>query len=103
MAHYTEEHLLLLEKGDMTIEEFDSMLCDYADNDLPRTIRVMMDAKADRCPICAELKRTYMLTVKVAGSLSGQFLLSEEVENRLRQKLSERLGVDLAPVRMNLN
>jgi hypothetical protein len=103
MTHYTEDHLLMLEKGDMTIEEFDSLLCDYADNELPRTIKAMMDAKADKCPICAELKRTYLLTVKVAGSFRGEFSLSEDVENRIRQKLSERLGLNLAPIRMDLN
>jgi|688.fasta_scaffold2360436_1 hypothetical protein len=104
MAQYTEHHLMLLEKGDMTVEEFDSLLCEYVDDELPKTIRLMMDAKADKCSICAELKRTYLLTVKLASTLSPSFELSEEASDRIRQKLNERLGINITfPVRDHLN
>lgn len=95
MTHYTDEHLLMLEKGSITTEEFDSLLCDYADNELPKTIRAMMEAKSDSCPVCAELKRTYMLTVKIANNIGQDNLFTDEAKERLRKKLNLQLGINL--------
>lgn len=103
MSTYTEESILMIEKGALSCKEFEELLCDYADNELPKTLKVFMDSHADRCPCCQESRRTYLLTVRLANSLGIDDKLPKEVEDRLRDKLNERLGLSLKPVDVTLN
>ena len=103
---YTDEHVLMLEKGTLGCEDFETLLGDFADGDLPKTMQAMMGAHEARCEACAESKRTYLLTVRLARALKLDDGLPQGVAERLRQTLNERLGLSLKvtePIDQNLN
>ena len=93
MTLYTEDHVLMLEKGDLSCEDFEAALCDYADGDLPRSLKAKIDDHACRCEHCAEMKKTYLLTVKVAALLRDETPADCGVQNRLREALNKRLNL----------
>lgn len=95
MTIYTEEQILMLEKGEINCEDFQTAMCDYADGDLPETIKARIDEHAASCEECDEFKRTYLLTISLAGELGQTQKVSAETTNRLRDALNERLGLKL--------
>jgi hypothetical protein len=100
---YTEEQVMILEKGQISCDEFEAQLCDYADGELPKTMKAMMEAHECTCEACAESKRTYLLTIRLARTLRCEATISVEIENRLREKLNERLGLTLKPIDLSMN
>jgi hypothetical protein len=100
---YTEEQVMILEKGQISCDEFEAQLCDYADGELPKTMKAMMEAHECSCEECAESKRTYLLTIRLARTLRCDVSISSEIENRLREKLNERLGLTLKPINISMN
>lgn len=104
MTLYTEAHVLMLEKGDISCEDFEGALCDYSDGDLPRSLKAKIDDHACRCEHCAEMKRTYLLTVRVASLLRND--ISEDmdgVQARLREALNKRLNISIPPIEKTFN
>jgi hypothetical protein len=63
----------------------------------------MMEAHECTCEACAESKRTYLLTIRLARTLRCEAKISTEIENRLREKLNERLGLSLKPIDLSMN
>lgn len=101
MTLYTEDHVLMLEKGDITCEDFEAALCDYADGDLPRSLKAKIDDHACRCEQCAELKRSYLMTVKLASLLRDEAPVELDIQNRLREALNKRLNLSLEPAHVD--
>ncbi len=95
MTIYSEEHVLMLEKGEISCEDFEAAMCDYADGDLPETVKTRMDEHAASCDECDEFKRTYLLTISLASELGRSQPVSVDTHNRLREALNERLGLKL--------
>lgn len=95
MTIYTEEHVLMLEKGKIDCEDFEAAMCDYADGDLPASVKARMDEHTETCEQCDEFKKTYLLTISLASELGKQQSAGLDVQNRLRSALNERLGLRL--------
>ena len=95
MTLYTEHHVLMLEKCDITCDDFEASLCDYADGDLPSSLKARIEDHADKCECCHELKQSYMLTVKLAALLRDEKPVSNDIQARLREKLNKSLGINL--------
>lgn len=98
MTLYTEEHVLMLEKGNISCEDFEAALCDYADGTLPNSLKARVEDHACKCLECAEVKRTYLLTVKLACLLRNEKSATLDVQNRLRENLNAKLKLSLKPV-----
>lgn len=101
MTLYSDTHILMLEKGEINCEDIDAALCDYADGDLPKTVRARIDAHADSCEFCRENLQSYLMTVKIAGCLSSDSIFKptdvpSDVKLRLREALNARLKLSLS-------
>lgn len=93
----TEQHLRILEKESITCEDVAQVLGDYTDQDLSCSLRGRIDAHIRGCDACTELSDSYRWTVNLAHELASK-PLPAGVENRLRQALNRRLGLNLPAV-----
>jgi len=94
MTHFSDLHLFVLEKGEFTCTDLDSLLGDYVDGELPSTLCARLDQHVAECQACQELKDGYLLTVQLAGELRAK-PVPTAVHNRLRDALNEKLGLTL--------
>ena len=94
MKKFTDEHLRIFEKENFSCADISDLLCDYADHDLPISLKGRFEAHCTHCPECAELVRGYQFTIDLAAELSQP--MPKDVKNRLRMALNERLGTSLA-------
>lgn len=71
-------------------------LGDYTDNDLQAAERTAMDDHFDVCPECAAFLASYTHVVTSAAELrEPEQPISVDVQNRLRDALNKRLGINL--------
>jgi anti-sigma factor RsiW len=71
-------------------------LGDFVDGDLPLAQRAAVEDHLDECSDCAAFYASYKHVVTSAAELrEPEEPLPVDVSNRLRQKLNERLGINL--------
>ncbi len=71
-------------------------LGDYTDNELHSAERTAMDDHFDICPECAAFLASYTHVVTSAAELrEPEQPISVDVQNRLRDALNKRLGINL--------
>lgn len=95
MAKLSEEHILLLEKGVLNCKDIEDSMCDYADGDLPESVKARVDEHIEQCEKCKEFSESYLFTIEVAKTLHSQVSITNDIQNRLRSSLNERLGISL--------
>ncbi len=97
MNKISEDQIRILEKQEIECKDIPQMMCDYADGDLTVSLRDRLDVHMSVCPNCLEFKESYLKTIQLAKILKPQ-PLNSEVQNRLRNALNERLGIQLSLV-----
>lgn len=90
--------LRVLEKEIISCRDVARLMDDYTDQELSTTLRARLDAHIRRCPECQELRSSYRWVCDTAHEL-GQAPFDRGVQNRLRQALNQRLGLNLPDVR----
>jgi anti-sigma factor RsiW len=71
-------------------------LGDFVDRELPPEQRAAIESHLDECPDCAAFHASYKHVVTTAAELrESDKPLSVDVQNRLRSKLNETLGINL--------
>ena len=101
MKKFTDEHLRIFEKETFSCADITDLLCDYADQDLPISLKGRFEAHCTQCPECADLVHGYQFTIDLAAELAER-QMPQDVKNRLRIALNERLGTSL-PVEINID
>lgn len=95
MSKLNDQHLRILEKQNFDCQDVADLLCDYADQELTGTLAARLDGHCLHCESCAEVRDSYLLTIKVAKTLRD-CPMPRDVQRRLRQALNQRLGLNLA-------
>jgi hypothetical protein len=90
----TDFQLRILEKDTLACEDVVALLGDYTDEDLSCSLRGRLDAHMRECAHCREFSDSYKFTVQLASELEDK-PIPTDVQNRLRQALNKRLGIDL--------
>lgn len=94
MKKFTDYQLYMLEKGNITCSDIEKLYGDYVEGDLPRSLKGRLDAHIDDCGECQEFVSTYNLTIQLAKEL-GSRPMPTDAKNRLRERLNQRLGIQL--------
>ena len=84
----------VLEKSKISCRDIVKLMGDYADRELPPTLRARLDSHICECAACAKFKHTYQLTVQLASELEDK-PVPQDMQNRLRKALNRRLGISL--------
>ncbi len=96
MSEFSDYQMMLLEKPDLNCEEFSNLLCDYADNDLPMSLRARVETHAGHCEQCKDLKDDYLKTIELASELKPvEVKMPEDARLRVRAALREKLGIQI--------
>ena len=95
MANFSDYQLRVLEKEHIDCIDVVELLGDYHDGELPESLRGRLHAHIEACPHCQALRDGYDLTIKLAKQLKEERMPSG-VQNRLREALNRRLGINLA-------
>ncbi|HMO02960.1 MAG TPA: zf-HC2 domain-containing protein [Oligoflexia bacterium] len=116
MNGYSDLHLRILERESFGCHEFETLLSDYFDGELPRTLRALADDHLKKCPNCRSAHLLFALVLLGARDLrhhilcqEDQFLYSEQTRQpevggeqftaqqriRLRAILNSRLRINL--------
>jgi hypothetical protein len=90
---YTDLQMRIMEKSEIACSDVTALLGDYIDNDLPVSLRSRIAAQIDICPCCEQNYLEYKQVVLLAGEMRNPPPLPEDVQKRLRDGLSKRLGI----------
>ena len=94
MKRFSELEILVLEKGVVSCNDVEALLGEYADGELLSAVREKIDSHCESCEECAQMRDEYLLTIRLAQTLSDK-PLPVDVHNRLRNALNEKLGLSL--------
>lgn len=92
MKVLTELQLRVFEKTEIECRDVVRLLGDIVDQDLPQCLSTRLQSHIDCCEQCQEQERTYREVVTLAAQLRPT-QIPQDVQSRLRQALSARLGV----------
>lgn len=95
--HISDTHLEVLEKQTIACEDIEALWGDRVEDEIPVTLKARLDAHVKCCEHCQNFDRSYRHVISLASDLRDQ-PMPKEVQNRLRQKLNEKLGLSLALV-----
>ena len=91
-----DRYLRVFEKVEVTCRDVEKLLGDYCDAELPAALKTRMDEKIQSCEHCHELLASYQQVISLAKEIKQQEQpIPQEVSQRLRAKLSERLNIAL--------
>ena len=94
---YTDAQIRILEKEKIVCEDVVALLDDYVAQDLSSTLDLRLHEHVNTCEFCAEVDAGYRLTVELASELADK-PIPVGVQNRLREGLNRRLGLNLTLV-----
>lgn len=98
MKKYSDAQLRILEKETIICEDVVALLDDVVANDIATTLRRRLDDHMLECQFCQEMDESYRLTIELAFELRDT-PIPNGVQNRLREALNKRLGLNLAAVK----
>jgi hypothetical protein len=84
----------VLESPEIRCGDVENLLGEYADGELPMTLKSRLDAHIHKCSFCADAKNDYLKTIELARGLNDH-PVPTEVQNRLRSRLNAVLGLQL--------
>ena len=96
-VRFSDAQLRVLEKGTIECKDVVRLLGDYTDKELSTTLKARLDAHIQNCSECREVRDSYKWTVDIASHLEEK-PISNEIQNRLRSTLNEKLGINLPMV-----
>jgi hypothetical protein len=88
-------HLAILEKATITCRDFEALLLDFTDKELPTLLDERLTVHFMQCPACRASANEYQQVITIAKELRPK-KLPNGVRERLRMNLSRELGVQLA-------
>jgi len=94
MKKYTDTQLRILEKLQIGCRDVVRLMGDYQDQELSTTLKARIDSHIRSCDCCQEFKNSYEATVELAATL-GEHEVPNDVQNRLRKSLNQKLGLNL--------
>lgn len=95
MNQFTDYQLEVLEKATVDCLDIVRLMGDYHDRELPRTLHGRIHSHIKNCKVCSEMYAGYSLVVQLAGELRQDQQMSSDAKARLRNRLNERLGIQL--------
>jgi anti-sigma factor RsiW len=98
LISHGEKSMEVVEKSHMSCPDVSELLGEYVDRSLPASLHGMVESHISHCPSCRALTRDYLRTIELARTLRDR-PVPEGVKARLRDALSQRLGIDLPPLK----
>ena len=98
---FMESQTLAMMDIEMKCEEVEQAVFCYLDGELEWSARRAFEAHLSRCEACRALLEENTEMLRVARSLSEQ-AIPEQVQSRLRKRLSAELGIDIPLPRPSL-
>lgn len=87
--------MYLLEKPEISCEDFEEVLYAYEEGELSLSVRARVNVHLDSCEQCQELLADYRLTKELASELRTEANIPSDVQSRLRERLNKELGLEL--------
>lgn len=94
MRPYSRYELFVLEKPMVKCADFEKLLGEYVDGEVPPTLHARLHSHASVCPVCNSSLESYNFVIASARMLGNQ-PLPEGAQQRLRARLNERLGLSM--------
>lgn len=98
MTHnISDSHLEVLEKQAITCADIEALEGDRVDNEISVSLKARLDAHVKCCEHCQNFDRSYRHIIGLAAELRDT-PIPQDVQNRLRRKLNEKLGLSMPMV-----
>lgn len=95
MSFMTDFELLVFEKNEVTCNDVEKLFGEYIENETPCSLRARLDEHIQSCENCQRFQEQYKTVISLAKEL-GSRPIPEDVQQRLRKSLNERLGLSLS-------
>ena len=93
---FTDRLMKIFELETLSCKDINSLYGDYYDGDLPEALNDRIREHIDNCQECQEFEGSYRFMLEAAAELRKvEVPMKDDVKNRLRQKLNERLGLNM--------
>ena len=99
MCKLSDFELLILEKHQISCEDFDALLGDYVEGELSESIQAKLDEHLEHCPECQDGLELYQQVIDIAGMIGRaeqDEVMPTGVKRRLHEKLNQSLGLKLS-------
>ncbi len=96
MKNYSDFHLMILEKRELTCEDVEALLGDYVDRELPETLHKRVKEHTEQCSSCQQGEVLYRQVIGIARDIGREKRsMPDAVKRNLRKELNKRLGLSL--------
>ena len=95
MNRYTATQLYVLEKPIVKCKDVRTLLADYADRELPVTLKTRVEGHLKACGCCQDEFSSYQLVIDLARELRPINPLPRDIKARLHAALNAKLGLSL--------
>lgn len=93
----SEYQMLVLEKGQIDCIDVVKLMGDLREQELPHTLEGRLRTHISECPHCQKFEASYNQVVNLANELGqDRKPIPNDVKQRLRQALNQRLGIRLS-------
>lgn len=104
MCKFTPLELFIIEKPEISCEEFERFLGDYVEGDLSQTLHEKVEHHLEKCAECQDGLELYNQVIDIARVLGREVPeadteMPDDVRARLHAKLNQSLGLKL-PTRL---
>ena len=99
MCKMSDFELLVLEKHEIACEDFDALLGDYVEGDLPEVLEEKLNLHLESCSECQDGLELYQQVIDIAGVIGRSTEddpMPSGVKRRLHEKLNQSLGLKLS-------
>ena len=99
MRLFTDQLMKIFELETISCHDVHSLYGDYYDGDLPECLGQRIKEHIEDCTDCKEFENSYRFTLNAARELRDREVpMPNDVKNRLRKALNERLGLSMPMV-----
>ena len=90
-----ELELEVFEKENITCHDVENLYSEYMEGDLPISLADRLREHICECPQCQDFAYLYTQVIDVASQIKDTITLSDDVKNRLDERLNKELGLNL--------
>lgn len=96
-----ELELEVFEKAEITCHDVENLYGDYIEGDLLQSLTERLRDHICECPKCQEFAILYNQVMDIASQIKDTITLSDDVKNRLHERLNNELGLSLPVTLVN--
>ncbi len=90
-----ELELEVFEKPEITCHDVENLYGEYIEGDLLQSLSDRLRDHICECPACQEFAMLYNQVIDIASQIKDTITLSDDVKNRLHERLNKELGLSL--------